>query len=263
MAKTDKELYEILRQAQALTSQAMTELASRGNVLPSPAVPTSTPPTPPPSASGLQAPAEFYNVLRASQYLGPKISQTELDGCEALLHACGQFRVSLADVAYTLGTAWLETNGTMQPVREAYWLDDAARERWLFRMYDIEGARPDKARELGNLRPGDGVLYGGRGFAQVTGGDNYRKLTKALGIPFDTQPDLMLQAEYAAAAMVYGMQNGLFTGKAYNTFLPRNGPATREQFIKARPIINAMDRAEDVADAAIVFQRAADTGKWQ
>lgn len=202
-------------------------------------------------------------MLRATKYLGPSISNEEFAGCEALLHACGQFQVSLADAAYTLGTAWLETNGTMQPVREAYWLSDTAREAWLFKMYDIQGARPDKARELGNTEPGDGVRYGGRGHTQVTGGTNYRRLAAALGIPFDTNPDLMLEADKSAAAMVFGMQTGLFTGKQYNTYLPRKGPATREQFVKARPIINGTDRAGDVADAAIVFQRGLDSGQYQ
>lgn len=66
------------------------------------------------------------------------------------------------------------------------------------RMYDIEGDRPDKARELGNLEPGDGMRYCGRGFIQITGRANYRKYGHILGIDLEGNPDLALQPAVAA-----------------------------------------------------------------
>lgn len=196
---------------------------------------------------------KFFALTKAG-ILGPKLEQGEIDGCNAIIAAfAGQ---PIAFVAYALGTAYLETASTMRPVREANWLSTAAANRYFFRMYDIEGERPKKARELGNLRPGDGVLFCGRGFPQVTGGNNYRLAAKIFGIPFDTKPDIMMQPEPAAKVMAHFMIHGLFTGISLDDALPKHGLASTAQFIKGRPIINGKDRDDDVAAFAICFQTA-------
>lgn len=45
----------------------------------------------------------------------------------------------------------------------------------------------------GNEASGDGWKYRGRGFLQITGKENYQKLSKATGIDFVNNPDLLLQ----------------------------------------------------------------------
>lgn len=76
------------------------------------------------------------------------------------------------------------------------------------KMYDIKGARPAKAKELGNLAPGDGAKYCGRGFVQTTGKNNYaelnpilRKLMNDPKIDLVANPDLLLQTRPASIAM--------------------------------------------------------------
>ena len=51
---------------------------------------------------------------------------------------------------------------------------------------------------MGNLDEGDGWKYRGRGLIQLTGKDNYRLASDALGVDFVKDPDLVLTKEYAA-----------------------------------------------------------------
>lgn len=50
---------------------------------------------------------------------------------------------------------------------------------------------------LGNDRPGDGYLFRGRGFVQITGRGSYREMGRKLGIPLEQNPDLAFHPEHA------------------------------------------------------------------
>lgn len=50
----------------------------------------------------------------------------------------------------------------------------------------------------GTVESGEGWLYRGRGLKQLTGKDNVTRCSKALGVDFVSNPDLLLQPEYAA-----------------------------------------------------------------
>jgi predicted chitinase len=52
-------------------------------------------------------------------------------------------------------------------------------------------------KELGNLQPGDGVRFHGRGFIQVTGRANYRGYGQKLGVALEDQPELALDPNVA------------------------------------------------------------------
>lgn len=55
---------------------------------------------------------------------------------------------------------------------------------------------------LGNVRPGDGWLYRGRGLVQVTGRANYAAVGKALGLPLEQQPELLETPRVALLASI-------------------------------------------------------------
>jgi predicted chitinase len=71
------------------------------------------------------------------------------------------------------------------------------------RMYDIKGEDPDKAKLLGNLKPGDGIRYKGRGYIHLTGKDNYEKAEKATGHPLLKHPELASKSQVAADIAVW------------------------------------------------------------
>lgn len=204
-------------------------------------------------AAKLADPAKFFEG--AKDVLG-SLSQSEVDGCNAILDACGAAGYPVGDVAYALATAYHETAGTMQPIKE---LGGTA---YFTKMYDINGARPDKAKELGNLTPGDGAKYAGRGYVQLTGKKNYAYAAGKVGADLVNNPDLALQPDIAAKIMVFGMREGWFTHRDLDDDIPRSGPATYDQFLKSRDIINGTDKADKIAREAVEFQQALIAGGW-
>lgn len=204
---------------------------------------------------------KFYDSLRAGDMLGPKISAEEFEGCDRIIRACATNRWGLSWVAYALATTYHEVNGTMQPVKEI------GGPAYFKRMYDIQGQRPAKARELGNLTPGDGAKFAGRGYVQLTGRTNYQRATRKLrdmGFTVDliADPDQAMRPEIAAAILVAGMREGWFTGRDIDDDLPASGPASMSQFVASRDIINGRDKQEMIAQYAMDFQLALQQGGY-
>lgn len=200
------------------------------------------------------SPAAFFAAVRAGKLLGPTLDQGEVDGCTALLNACAG--LPLAWAAYAFATAFHETAFTMQPIKEI------GGPRYFTKMYDMAGDRPKLARENGNVNPGDGAKYFGRGYVQLTWRVNYRRAGQRLGIDLEGNPDLALKPDHAAKIMREGMSGGWFTGKSFGSDLPASGPANQSEFIAARRIINGKDKAEQIAEYALHFQQALHAGGW-
>lgn len=59
---------------------------------------------------------------------------------------------------------------------------------------------------LGNTQPDDGWRYRGRGPMQLTGRGNYERFFRAIGMPTDTDPDLVLQPEIGARSACHFWQ---------------------------------------------------------
>lgn len=63
---------------------------------------------------------------------------------------------------------------------------------------------------MGNIAPGDGWLYRGRGLIQITGKDNYRRMSELMGMDLVSQPDKLAEPHYAAySAAAYWKDRGL------------------------------------------------------
>jgi predicted chitinase len=208
---------------------------------------------------GLAEPEAFYAALRGGDLRHKSTGQVA--GTNAILAAMVGLPISW--VAYALATAWHETNQTMQPVKEANWLSAAAAKRYFMRMYDRTGQRPHVAKDLGNTVIGDGALFAGRGYVQLTGRRNYAKASVKLGVDLIGNPDLAMQPDIAAKIMREGMIGAWFTERGFVTFLPEDGPATLTQFTQARRIINGMDKAGKIALEAMDFQAALIAGGWE
>ncbi len=189
----------------------------------------------------------FFSQARRDLF-GGTLVQGQVDGITAILDEWEHRRLSDPRwLAYMLATPYHEVDRTMQPIREY------GGNVYFHRMYDIEGARPGVARNLGNLRPGDGVKFQGRGLVQLTGRRNYAQMSalvtrQRFGVDLEQDPDAALRLDIAVAVMFEGMLRadsrfGDFTGVALEDFFD----ATRDDPVNARRIINGLDRAELVA----------------
>ena len=188
----------------------------------------------------------FFNNVRSSPF-GGSLFQRQVDGCNAILDAWENS--DLTDdrwLAYMLATTYHETAQTMQPIKEY------GNEAYFKRMYDIEGDRPAKAKELGNVNPGDGAKYCGRGYVQLTGRTNYTDMSKRIGVDLVGNPDLALDPSHASFIMFEGMTLGTFTGKKLSDYLS----GSKTDYVNARRIINALDKADTIAKYAEDFERA-------
>jgi putative chitinase len=198
-------------------------------------------------------PAAFFDNMRAG-LLGPTLSATEVDGCNAILEAMEG--MPLAWTAYALATSYHETASTMQPIKEY------GGQTYFSRMYDVSGARPKMAIANGNTCAGDGPKYCGRGYVQLTWKNNYAKAGQRCGVDLVQYPDKAMQADVAAKILRHGMNEGWFTGKKFADYIPQKR-AERLHFTNARRIINGTDKAAQIADHAMKFQAALEAGGWR
>jgi len=67
-------------------------------------------------------------------------------------------------------------------------------------------------RDLGNVKPGDGAKYHGRGYIQITGRANYRTYGQKLGVDLENNPELALDPEISAKILAcYFKDRGVAT----------------------------------------------------
>lgn len=97
-------------------------------------------------------------------------------------------------------------------LRLAHFMAQLAHESGNFRyMEEIANGRAYEGRkDLGNTEKGDGTRYKGRGPIQLTGRANYRKYGRALGIDFESNPEIVaLPSIGMLVACKYWFDNGL------------------------------------------------------
>lgn len=162
----------------------------------------------------------FFNQIRP--LFGGRLNQPQVEGMDALLNSWERRGDSDARwLAYMLATAFHETNRTMQPVREAYWVRNA--EDWRRR----------------NLRY---YPYYGRGFVQLTWQHNYDRAGDFIGTDLVRNPDLALLPQNAATIMLVGMEAGWFRGDSRGRHtLGRYFNRSVNDPVGAREIINGRE----------------------
>lgn len=177
---------------------------------------------------------EFFDFLRR-QIFGGKMTQAQVDGVNTLLAATEG--LPLGDRAYLLATAAHETAFEMQPIHEYG-------PKSYFGKYEPTTAI---GKRLGNTRPGDGYLFRGRGYVQITGRANYLHASEKLGVDLIADPELAVRPDIAAKILVRGCTEGWFTGKKLSDY---------SDYKAMRAVVNGKDRADLIAGYAREFEAA-------
>ncbi|WP_391485646.1 glycoside hydrolase family 19 protein [Acinetobacter pittii] len=78
-------------------------------------------------------------------------------------------------------------------LRFAHFIAQLAHESGNFRYMEeiASGAAYEGRKDLGNIMAGDGIRFKGRGPIQLTGRANYQQYGRALGIDFESHPELV------------------------------------------------------------------------
>lgn len=172
--------------------------------------------------------------------------------------------LSIPEKAYILATAWHESD-QFKATKE-YLSDEGAERNY--------GVNSRKGSSLGNVKPGDGAKYKGRGFVQLTGRYNYRRayamikdlfrtnpslekefteeeLNNINKFTFEQNPDLVSNYRTASLILIEGMKRGLFTGKALNRYINVNNKDYRQ----ARRTVNGLDKAILISSYATKLEK--------
>lgn len=171
----------------------------------------------------------FFGNVRKVLFAN-NISQSQVDGIKLINqtwqdHGDGDVR----KWAYVLATPYWETGRTMQPIEEY---------------------GKGRGHAYGLPTGPWHQVYDGNGDVQLTFEANYRKATQSLhakGLFLDCDLEknaaLARRPDIAAAVLVYGMQEGWFTGKKLSDYIT----AASCDYINSRRIINILDRAQIIA----------------
>jgi len=159
-----------------------------------------------------------YDRTKLPDILAPVLDEWDSTGIDNNKFLC-----------YILATIKHETAGTMLPIEEMgsdsylskYWTNSKLRQ-W-----------------LGNLGLPDAAKYKGRGYVQITGRGNYKRIGDLIGQPLVDTPELALNPVIAAKIAINGMLHGWFTGKSLNSYYV----AGVFDAYNARRIINSLDQA--------------------
>jgi putative chitinase len=208
----------------------------------------------------------FFITARA--IMGGRLTQKQVDSIEAILAEADARRVSNEWLAYILATAQGESgldyskreNMNYSESRLQEMAADPNYRRWRERLdgrFSEYARQPKKLANLvyhsilgnGDEASGDGWTYRGWGLVQITGKDNYAKVGRLVGVDLVSDPDASLQIGLAARALIYGIRDGIYTGKKASDYLPGD-------YVNARRVINGTFEAQKYAGYARAFDAA-------
>lgn len=153
----------------------------------------------------------------------------KLGDTQLLIQECREQQLNKKEAAYVLATAYWETNKTMNPVKEAYWLSEDWRKN--------------------NLRY---YPWYGRGYVQLTWKHNYVYASGKVGADLVEDPEKAMCPDVAAKVLVLGCKEGWFTGKKLSDYINKE----KTDYLNARRVVNGMDKSRTIATLAEEYENS-------
>lgn len=129
-----------------------------------------------------------------------------------LAKACGAKPSPIVVQGIVDNQHWLAEGGIDTSARVSEFLAQACLETDYFKVLEeyASGSAYEGRKDLGNIHPGDGKKFKGRGIFQCTGRDNYARYGKRLGIDLLGNPDLAGRPDISVrVAVMYWNDKGL------------------------------------------------------
>jgi len=163
----------------------------------------------------------------------------------------GMLQASIIDALEPLLWPALQVGKITNALRVAHFLGQMTTESWQFSQLteQASGAAYEGRHDLGNVHPGDGVLFKGRGIIQLTGRANYYKFGQLIGV------DLVAHPEQAADP-----GNALKVAVEYWTLHGLNVSADNDDITQITRRING--GLNGLGDRRAGYQRALDALGW-
>ena len=179
------------------------------------------------------------------------LSQDAVDNINLIVETCEKYNLTYPQTAYTLATVAWETARTFKPIEE-YGKGKGRKYGTIYT--NSEGVKYGIAGSGGDtyLYSDYPHLYYGMGFVQLTHWVNYKFAGEQLGIDLLHNPHLALNAKYAAEILVKGFVQGWFTSKKISDYINDK----KKDLLGARRCINGNDKAKEIADIAVVMEKA-------
>ncbi|UJE34684.1 endolysin [Acinetobacter phage vB_AbaM_P1] len=176
-----------------------------------------------------------FKILRGELF--KTLDQKQVDALNFIVKGCDSYKVSYPEAAYILATIFHETGivvegklyRSMQPVKE----------------------RGSDAY----LKSKKYYPYIGYGYVQLTWEPNYKRVGGLIGVDLIKHPEKALEPDIALKIAIEGMLKGWFTGVGFQRKRPVS-KYNKAQYTSARAIINGTDKAADIANYAMVFEKA-------
>lgn len=188
----------------------------------------------------------------------PVFSQTSKSNLRTILEIINGYydsnpdKANLFELAYMLATARHEAY--YFPTGEFFSSKPEVGAIAYFNKYDPVLASTEEHRNRaianGNTQEGDGYRYRGRGLVHLTWKNNYRKAQEHFDVNFVSQPDKVAEPEHSVPIMIWGMKEGIFTGKKLSDYISSAGV----DYVDARRIINGSDQQQLIAGYARKFE---------
>lgn len=181
-----------------------------------------------------------FDILRKGLF-GGSLSTTQVNSLNYLVQRCEGYGLTYPETAYVLATAYHETgyaetvNGRKVINRDMLPIKERGSESY--------------------LRSKRYYPYIGYGYVQLTWEDNFRRVGKLIGVDLLKNPEKALEKDIASEILIKGMVFGWFTGVGFH----RKCPVYRYNhlsYVRARKIVNGTDKANLIADYAMVFEKA-------